>query len=341
MTADEKIKNKISTLIYPLQHSASGFEQDEKSQINLQSFVNFIDETLFDISLNINLETLDGITICNNRYAYKAALSNFDRGFETNEILTVSDGYVIGVAKQVNIVRNNEFKSHIFMNINYEDIPEIQTNSGKKWNDFYYTLLHECSHVEISNNFNKRFPNVLLKENHKNAMQHNHALINWVCWDEYVACKKSACADIDNDAILGYENILVECIKSVKLNIQSVLLNYKANNNKDELFSQFYTEYGNLLKYSSYCLGHIDCQEQDLSALKMLNHILKENEWFSIYLKKLHDVLRELFENNNKWSDRTHFQKISEIVEEMISEDVIFIFWGNILVARLKDEDLL
>lgn len=155
MLGETDLNNKKETLKLGLPYQSIGYEQDELTQKELNIFINEFNHMLFQLSANIKLENLEGLSIANGETSYDYALSILDRGFESGETLTRSKGEVVGVAMSPRIIRNNELKSYIVLNIPYDDISEILKAQGEKWNNFFYTVAHECAHVEVSAIFNK------------------------------------------------------------------------------------------------------------------------------------------------------------------------------------------
>lgn len=133
-----------------------------------------------------------------------------------------------------------------------------------------------------------------------------------------------------------YEEVLVNCIKNVKFNIKNAITQYKEDKNGIYLFSKMYTEYGNLLKYSAYYLGHTEEQNISFEQSVQLNEVLKENNWFLPHFLKLKLILNELYLNYNNLTKIDDFSKISEIVENMIVLDVVFIFSNNKIYIKLN-----
>jgi hypothetical protein len=259
-------------------------------------------------------------------------LAELDRGVETNK-LTRSTGEVIGIAITPFVIRGNEVKSHIIYD--YSHISEIINPSSKYYNQHLYNFIHELAHVEITNVLDKCFPNIL-REKIYYPKKINQSLINMVCLEEYLACRISGGLDKDNTIREMYEEILINCISKIELNIKNAIIQYEQDKKGDKLFSLMYTEYGNLLKYSSYYLGHIESQNFNWEDSTSLLETIQNENWFKYYFLKLKEVLNKLWLNYNKWSYKAEFDVISKIAEEMIHKKAEFLMLFNRLHVQIK-----
>ncbi|UDC26407.1 hypothetical protein [Klebsiella variicola] len=112
----------------------------------------------------IDLTSLVGISI---NYDYQYALDSVDRGIETSNTLTPSDGDVVGVAMVVRVMRNGEPRCHIVFNaLHIEGI--VSPVNSPEWLTAIGIISHECAHVSNSNALNKCFPGRMMSYRYKN-----------------------------------------------------------------------------------------------------------------------------------------------------------------------------
>jgi len=315
-----------------IMYSFRGFANDEESIKSQKEFAEYMNFLITEISKHIDVRSLDGITITDES-EYDNALKELDRGIETNQ-LTSSKGEVIGVAIAPAVIRNNEIKSHIIYNYNY--ISNITNFESENYYHSMYTFTHELAHVEITNGLDKCFPNTILREKLYDSKKINQSLINMVCLEEYCACRISGGLDKNNIIREMYEETLINHLSKFELHIENAIQQYKKDNMGDKLYSLMYTEYGNLLKYASYYLGHIENQEFNWESSLRLASILNNNKWFRDYFLELKEVLNQLWSKYNKWTNKIEFDAISNIAEKMINEKVEFLILFNRIFVKIK-----
>lgn len=296
----------------------NGFVKDEQ----LRKFNSIFCGALLEISEKIKMETLDGITIANGDESYVLALSALDRGFETKERLSRSNGVGVGVAMSPAVIRDGLVKTHMLFNFEHISAMVLVDFEHIDFQRALYTVAHECAHVEINSKLDKVFPNVLLQTQYPDVRMGNRWGIILACWEEYAACWIGAIFGVPptND----YEAMFVEKLKDVENNVNKYIDAYKNNKDVSELLWGVYSEYGDLMKFASYHLGSLEgCGlgwEDQIKTVKAL-----KNHWFKPYFLELKEILEKLASKYGKWTDKSDFELLGDLADKLLKHGVLFL----------------
>jgi hypothetical protein len=292
--------------------SLQGFEEEKGKKLG-----NLVLAYVKEISRNINLSSLDGITIA---FDYKKALLELDRGYETSHKLTPSDGEVLGIAMTPSVIRNGIIKSHILLHAGL--IQELETENSELFKLAFHTLAHECAHVEVTNFFDKSFPNVLLKKSEKNGHELLKDTITQMCWDEFAVT--SIVAKYGADPTESYEDIFINFLGTARDNANQLIKAYRLHGDNTQILAEVYNTYGELMKFGAYHLGNMyghGLKVEDLpNTLKAL-----DGHWFASFFKRMDMLLKEIGEDYGKWEDMSKFNAFGRLVDEVVEDGGLFV----------------
>lgn len=77
--------------------------------------------------------------------------------------------------------------------------------------------------------------------------------------------------------------------------------------------------YGDLLKFSSYLLGHLDGKDIQLADVTAVTEPLR-GHWFKPYFERLHEALRALWGQFGRWDDFALFEVIGTIIIDLLAD---------------------
>ena len=265
-----------------------------------------------EISRYIDLSNLDGVTLGGD---YARALAELDRGYDSSIVLTPSNDIAIGIAMTPSVIREGALKSHLVLNAG---IVTGLLDAGHELFPFsFHTLAHECAHVEVTAAFDRCFPNVLLRSKRTDLQEQCRWDVILACWDEYAACRISA--GFGSDPTDGYEEIFIQALQTARKKANAAIRAYRRHGEHSRIACEVYAEYGRLMKYASYLLGDLDARGVALET-RPLSAAAVKGHYFQIYLPRLHDAMRTLFESFGAWTGETAFEVIGDIVDELASQ---------------------
>ena len=84
------------------------------------------------------------------------------------------------------------------------------------------------------------------------------------------------------------------------------------------MYAEVYGTYGDLLKFAAYALGNADGHGFNLSESKTMADALS-GHWFESFFNHLHDACRAIAAQYGRWTDRTVFEVIGDIADEIVA----------------------
>lgn len=287
--------------------TARGFSAEEEAR----GIGTAVRKCVILLSRHFDLSRLDGVTVA---YDYAQALKSLDRGYQTSHLLTPSDDHAVGVAMTPLVIRDGTIKSHIVFNAHI--VAPIATLDPELIQLPLHVIAHECSHVEITKKFDEAFPNDLLQPRDNDYRDAFRWQVILACWDEYAATRMSA--NIGEDPTDGYEDIFLKHLAAVQSTAQAYIRAYRRHGNVSQVYAEVYGVLGDLLKFASYALGNSDGHHVDPEARTALTNYLVDN-WFEPYFKRLHDACRAIAHRYGRWPDKTSFEVIGDIADEVVA----------------------
>lgn len=303
------------------QASVRAFEDEQRATkfgLLVMAYIN-------ELSRDINLGGLDSITIASN---YPQALLDLDRGYVTSYELKATCDIAEGVAMSPAVIRDGAVKTHIVFNAAY--LLPIEDQQHKDFLQAVHLLAHECAHVEVTNVFNKAFPGTLLKP----LVGDLHDSLRWQvissCWDEYAATWISAL--YGRDPTTDYEMTFLQVLSEAEDKANAAIVAYRLHGDHSQIALDVYAAYGNLMKYACYQLGNLAGRGLSICDLPKTKAALQDH-WFAPYLARLADNCRAIAESYGKWDDKSAFEKIGDVADDLIAE-------RGLTLRRLADGQL-
>lgn len=308
-TADAAPEDQLGPPTAPenLGVTARGFSTEE----NAREVGTAVRECVILLSRHFDLSALDGVTVAHD---YVQALSSLDRGYKTNHRLTPSDGHAVGVAMTPSVIRDGALKSHIVFNAHI--VAPIARRDPESIQLPLHVIAHECAHVEITKKFDEAFPNVLLRQRYGDAREAFRWQVILACWDEYAATRLSA--NFGEDPTDGYEETFLKHLAEALPKSHASIRAYRLRGNLDQVYAEVYGVIGDLLKFAAYSLGNADGRGAEVAGRAGLAAALVDH-WFEPFFKRLHDACRAIAGQYGKWPDKTSFEVIGDIADEVIA----------------------
>ncbi|GLX91685.1 hypothetical protein Pfra02_42530 [Pseudomonas fragi] len=269
------------------------------------------------LGAEFDLSGLDGVTLAID---YGQALDDLDRGYETSHKLTATNSHVVGVAMTPAVLRDDILKSHIVLNAAH--IWPLLEDDEERKGHAVHILAHECGHVEVTNAFDRCFPNVLLRQKNGPILEQIHWQIIFAVWDEFAVTSLSA--GFGESQTESYENTFINDLAQADERSNQLISKYREHGSVDQILGEVYGCYGDVLKFAAYHLGNLaglgirwqDC-EKTASTLK--------DHWFLPYFERLQDACLEIAKNFGKWENQASFALISDIADELVERAGLFI----------------
>lgn len=280
-----------------------GIEQDTSTLTTM------LGRIFTNIGRGLDLSSLDGVTFAVD---YPAALRDLDRGYKSSHTLTPSGGRVSGVAMTPTVIRNGELKSHMVFDLNVFVGMLDDGHSGR----VVQLLAHECAHVEANAQFDKAFPNVLLRQqvNYRDGLRSQIIL---ACWDEYIACLRSA--PWGDDPRSEYERTFLEHLRVAREEADTFITEYRTHGDVSRVIYEVSEVYSNLMKYAAYFIGNEVGHGRDWRDSESVRDSLADH-WFLPFLERLESALDAIARQRGEWQDRSAFEAIADLGEELMEE---------------------
>ena len=258
----------------------------------------------------IDLRTLDGVTIAED---YSRALQQLDRGYPTNNVLTPTKDIATGVAMSPRVLRGGQVKTHILLDAAV--FKPLADTSDPDFATAFNGLAHECAHVEATARFDSAFPGVLLRQGFDSLLAERRWCVILPAWDEYAACRNSFGIGADQTDV--YEQNFLDYLAEASEKANSAISSYRQTRNGEQLLTEVYRVYGDVLKFASYYLGNLAGARASWGERPATFQALADS-WFLPYFKRLDAGLSSISETDGEWADQSAFEAIGDIVDDMV-----------------------
>lgn len=119
-----------------------------------------------------------------------------------------------------------------------------------------YTLAHECGHVHDLDVQELAFPSIFLKT----ALPFRDGVLFYIasgCWEEYVACRLSACFGTET-TLRNYQHTFCLALETAKERADAAIRQYRMHHDVGRVTNEVAEVYKRVLVYASYLFGHLD-----------------------------------------------------------------------------------
>jgi hypothetical protein len=308
--SDAEIKRLLATSTLPTNLSMHllGFQSKEDAEKLGEIVGSFL--RLFGTFLN--LERLDAVTVA---YDYDTALKEVDRGTVCQEVTATNDTFARGVGMAVRVLRKGQVKSHIVVaaglmnSLRSENDPNYQLAIG--------LLAHEAAHVHDSLMQDLAFPGVLLQRS--TGFREGILLqMAQVCWDEYAACRLSTRIG-DDKQLAWFEETFCSFAEEVRERTNKHIQQYRWHGDLNKLVPQVVAEYGALLKYAGYFLGHLDGLGLSIEKdAPKANEIINRKKYFTPIFEELVACLKSIWATYGHWPGLQIFDPLKNVADKLL-----------------------
>jgi hypothetical protein len=263
------------------------------------------------LGIYLELERLEAITVA---FDYAEALANIDcGGFKTKPKAT-EDIHAVGVAMAVTVLRAPKPMKHLVMNASCARF--LKDTADPNYRLALYLVAHEAAHVHDLARQDRTYPGIFGQ-----AMQDSREgfmfTVAQSCWEEYIACILSAdyapSSQTDN-----YEETFCSVFADVRKRGNAHIRRYRTGRDVMRLLDELQQEYGSMLKYAAYLLGHVEGLGQTLqAAAPRAFALIQESSWFAPLFGDFHLQLKGLDESYGKWSGIEVFEPLKRTVSDV------------------------
>lgn len=218
--------------------------------------------------------------------------SHFDRDIEVltskkenifkNRYKTSSDTYALVLT----IPKDSEYELVLIMKNSFiKDIIKDKNNISYK--NAFHILHHELAHIHDNNKKIDSFLPIMKSSKYKGINTITYPIAER-CWSEYIANVISSKSAIGTKYPKLIAQSLINTLEKTSIDINTQLLAYKINRQREDLLQDCVIQIEQLLKQSSYLLGYLDGLEISLEELDYeLNYVLEIS-----YFKDIWEVMR-------------------------------------------------
>lgn len=299
--------------------SLRGFDTEEHAL----TFGNLVATYVRALSRYIDMSALDGITIA---FDYTQALLELDRGYDTDHKLTPSDGIAMGVAMTPAVIRDGKVKSHILFNAGV--LLPLEDDKNEFFEQALHTLAHECAHVEVTERYNAAFPGVLLQSKSPNLHAHCRSEIIKACWDEYAVTQ--ICAPFGQRPTDGYEETFITALEQTRPQANARIRAYRLHGNLEEVITEVYGAYGELMKFACYHLGNLAGLGLTLEDVPKTIAALN-GHWFAPFFDQLKQTCGDIAAQYGEWADRSAFEALGDLADDIVED-------GGMTISDHRDD---
>ena len=107
---------------------------------------------------------------------------------------------------------------------------------------------------------------------------------------------------------------------------------YRLHGDHGRVLADVSGQYGNLMKFASYLIGHLHGAGLEREAAANAEAALR-GHWFAPYFDRLEDALETLWQSFGAWKSRDEFEPIGEIAEAVVAD-------GGVRVTRMGGSEL-
>lgn len=263
---------------------------------------------------DLELADLDGITFAQD---YAKALVELDRGFATHRPLAATDvPHAQGIAMTPTVIREGKIRFRIvaaaWVGIGLlEDDEALRTQA-------IYTLCHEAAHVHHESKWYQAFPD---KHGTPIAEPGKISILlsaMFSAFSEYAVCRTTA--TIRPESVSDYETGFIGAIDHTFSVRTERMRAYLLSRNHQRVLDEMSALFGELVKLSSYLLGHLDGLEAEMKERAVTAYgCLQQHPALQAVLEDIHEELKILWETEGKWSGFEAFYPLHECAIRLIA----------------------
>ena len=261
----------------------------------------------------MNLVRLHRVTIA---YDYAGTLAQIDQGTGTGNIVKpTNDEFATGVAMAVPILVDGKPLIHLVGNAAlFAALRDKDTNQCAIAR---YILAHECGHIHDLDVQDKAFPGFLLKARVAGRKAVLFQMAS-ACWSEYIACRLSAIWASEEQTD-WFEDTFCSSLEGVRARGNAAIRLYSTEGDIERLLNCIVAEYGNVMKYGSYLLGHIAGLELEFSdTANKAVEMIDSQKFFKGIFWRLKDRLEEMWKGYQNWNGPEVFESLEALSDEML-----------------------
>jgi hypothetical protein len=320
-STDETLEEEPVTSSFPenTMFSISGFESEAEARKVAENLAYVFRE----LGKIIDLSALDGVTVA---WDYDEALASLDRGYGSKFKLERTKDVGIGVAMTPAVLRDGVLKSHILIHGHVASM--VLSKDIEEFNMLFHTLAHEAAHVETTDAWKTCFPGELLRTTYASLLDAFRQQVYSACWDEYAATRISNTIGVN--PLEGYEATFVTVLSSVQEKVADQVRSFNGGSATatNDFVGSVFGAYGDVMKFACYCLGTLASLDRRGKPGNNVQEALRDS-WFEPYYVRLEDACAALFGNFGRWSDKSGFEAIGDILEDIVDRHVMKIRRGE------------
>jgi hypothetical protein len=292
--------------------SMRGFEEAEANRV-----ANIVATYIRELSRYIELSNLDGVTVA---YDYHQALIDLDRGYQTSFKLEASTEFVEGVAMTPLVMRDGRVKSHIVFNAIF--VLPLADPSHERHDQSLHLIAHECAHVQVSQAFDRCFPNVLLQQTYSNLYDLLRANAIGACWDEFAAT--FIAAGIGRDPTADYEKCFIDALSRTRDLANERIRAYRLHADHSQILNEVYVLYADLIKFACYHLGNMAGRGLTLDDLPTTKGAL-EGSWFYAHWTAIERACIDICDRFGQWDNMGLFDALGDVADGVLASGGVFV----------------
>ncbi len=138
------------------------------------------------------------------------------------------------------------------------------------------------------------------------------------CWNEYAACRLSARIEYEKQ-LEWFEETFCKCAEEVKERANDYIRQYRRHGDLNKLVPQIVAEYGGVLKYAAYLLGHLDGLGLSISKDAPKAHeLVNRKTYFTPIFVRFAACLRSMWESYGHWSGLEVFDPLKDVADTLL-----------------------
>lgn len=260
------------------------------------------------IGTRLNLEDLAGVTMA---FDYAKALTEIDRGYETQHVLTPSTEIAHGVAMAPGVFRDGVLKTYLAFNAGI--LSHLMDPEGEYFSQVYYQLAHECGHVHDRTAFDVAIPGLLQRPyDFGSELARIKFSLGWDSWCEYAATRLSA--SFYPEQVVQFEETFFAALDGLDERVDVAMDAFREDGDGWKCFRAVTGEYGRFLTFTSYLIGHLNGLDGDVDRALKFKEFVQSGNWLARYLIELDEILEGIWSNYGEWKSFEEFNGIGELI---------------------------
>jgi len=267
------------------------------------------------IGTRMNLEDLAGVTVA---YDYAKALTEIDRGYEAQHVLTASTEIAQGVAMAPGVFRDGVLKTYLAFNANV--LMHLMDGEGENFSQVYYQLAHECGHVHDRAAFDIAIPGLLQRPyDFGGELPRIKFGLGWGSWCEYAATRLSA--SFYPEQVAHFEETFFAALDGLDDRVDAAMDTFRDDGDGWKWFRAITGEYDCFLTFTSYLLGHLNGLGGDVDLAPKFKEFLQSGNWHAQYVIDLDKTLEAIWNKYGEWKSFEEFNGLGELVLLLAATD--------------------